>query len=138
MSVLDTLKKEHLLVRRYLDNIEVALDLMHKGGEVPEQFFNLAVDFSRNFMDKYHHFKEEYVIFLKLAEKKVELEISKSVKTWLAKKGYNPEYGARPLGRLIQKEISDQLSDEILFGQLVKGGKVNITLKKDKPFFQYV
>jgi hemerythrin-like domain-containing protein len=70
MSVLDTLKKEHLLVRRYLDNIEVALDLMHKGGEVPEQFFNLAVDFSRNFMDKYHHFKEEYVIFLKLAEKK--------------------------------------------------------------------
>lgn len=70
MSVLDTLKNEHLLVRRYLDNIEVALDLLHKGGEVPEQFFHLTVDFSRNFMDKYHHFKEEYVIFLKLAEKK--------------------------------------------------------------------
>ena len=45
MSVLDTLKNEHLLVRRYLDNIEVALDLLHKGGEVPEQFFHLAVDF---------------------------------------------------------------------------------------------
>jgi ATP-dependent Clp protease ATP-binding subunit ClpA len=74
----------------------------------------------------------------KLAEKKVELEISKSVKSWLAKKGYNPEYGARPLSRLIQKEISDQLSDEILFGHLAKGGKVKITLKKDQPSFQYL
>jgi len=70
MSVLDTLKNEHLLVRRYLDNIEVVLDLMQKGGEVPEKFFTLAVDFSKNFMDKYHHFKEEYVIFMKLAQKK--------------------------------------------------------------------
>ena len=74
---------------------------------------------------------------VKLVEKKVVLEVSNSVKAWLAKKGYNPEFGARPLGRLIQKEISDQLSDEILFGQLAKGGKVKITLKKDKPFFQY-
>ncbi|MBT4288589.1 MAG: AAA domain-containing protein, partial [Deltaproteobacteria bacterium] len=73
----------------------------------------------------------------KLTEKKVNLTISGSAKTWLAKKGYNPEYGARPLSRLIQKEISDQLSDEILFGQLVKGGKVNIRLKKDQLVFQY-
>jgi len=74
---------------------------------------------------------------VKLTEKKVELAISGSAKTWLAKKGYNPEYGARPLSRLIQKEISDQLSDEILFGQLVKGGKVTIKLKKDQLLFQY-
>ena len=70
MSVIDTLKEEHRLVRRFLDNIEVTLDLMDRGGEVPEQFFDLLIDFSKTFMDKYHHFKEEYIIFLKLAEKK--------------------------------------------------------------------
>ena len=40
------------------------------------------------------------------------------------KKGHDPRYGARPLTRLIQTEIKDILSDEILFGRLVKGGKV--------------
>lgn len=70
MSVIDTLIEEHHLVRRFLDNIEVTLDLMDKGGEVPKEFFDLIIDFSKKFMDKYHHFKEEYVIFLKLAEKK--------------------------------------------------------------------
>lgn len=70
MSVIDTIKDEHHLVRRFLDNIEVALDLMEQGGEVPEQFFGLLTDFSKKFMDKYHHFKEEYIFFLKLAEKK--------------------------------------------------------------------
>ena len=70
MSVIDTLTEEHHLVRRFLDNIEVALDLISKGEEIPERFFDLTVEFSKKFMDKYHHFKEEYIIFLKLAEKK--------------------------------------------------------------------
>ncbi len=70
MSVIDTLIEEHHLIRRYLDNIEVTLDLMNRGGEVPKEFFDLVISFTKKFMDKYHHFKEEYVIFLKLAEKK--------------------------------------------------------------------
>ncbi len=67
-----------------------------------------------------------------LKTKKVIFELTESAKTWLAKKGYSEEYGARPLARVIQQEIKDKLSDEILFGDLMKGGKVKITCKDDK------
>jgi len=72
-----------------------------------------------------------------LRVKKVVLELSKSAKKWLAKEGYSVDYGARPLARVIQKEIKDQLSDEILFGALVKGGKVTIDCKKNKLVQSY-
>jgi ATP-dependent Clp protease ATP-binding subunit ClpA len=55
----------------------------------------------------------------------------------LAKKGYDPQYGARPLARVIQTEIKDALSDEILFGRMQKGGEVGIDLKNDKLVFDY-
>ncbi|MCP4755631.1 MAG: ATP-dependent Clp protease ATP-binding subunit ClpA [Proteobacteria bacterium] len=67
-----------------------------------------------------------------LKSKKVVLELQKEAKAWLAKKGYSPEYGARPLARVIQKEIKDRLSDEILFGKLAKGGKVTIGCRDDQ------
>jgi len=67
-----------------------------------------------------------------LRAKKVVLELTKKARKWLAKKGYSAEYGARPLARVIQKEIKDQLSDEILFGGLARGGKVIIDCKDDK------
>jgi len=44
----------------------------------------------------------------------------------LAKKGYDPQYGARPLVRVIQTELKDVLADEILFGKLEKGGSVKL------------
>ncbi len=59
-----------------------------------------------------------------LVAKKVALTISPQARTWMAKKGHDPRYGARPLSRVIQTEIKDKLADEILFGQLEKGGKV--------------
>ena len=67
-----------------------------------------------------------------LRSKKVVLELTNSAKEWLAKKGHSPEYGARPLARVIQEDIKNQLSDEILFGNLSRGGTVKITSKKDK------
>jgi ATP-dependent Clp protease ATP-binding subunit ClpA len=67
-----------------------------------------------------------------LRSKKVVLELTNSAKEWLAKKGHSPEYGARPLARVIQEDIKNQLSDEILFGNLSRGGTVKITCKKDK------
>lgn len=67
-----------------------------------------------------------------LRVKKVVLELTKSAKKWLGKKGYSPDYGARPLSRVIQTEIKDQLSDEILFGALIRGGKVTIDCVNDK------
>jgi ATP-dependent Clp protease ATP-binding subunit ClpA len=72
-----------------------------------------------------------------LAAKKVSLTISDSVRTWLAKKGYDPENGARPLVRVIQTEIKDALADKILFGTIQKGGEVHIDLKDDKLVFEY-
>ena len=48
--------------------------------------------------------------------------------TWLAEKGYDPVYGARPLARVIQTDVRDPLTDEILFGKLEHGGTVTIDL----------
>jgi ATP-dependent Clp protease ATP-binding subunit ClpA len=52
-------------------------------------------------------------------------------------KGYDPVYGARPLGRLIQETIKDALSHELLFGRLRKGGEVTIGLKDDSLTFDF-
>ena len=72
-----------------------------------------------------------------LAVKKIALIISAPVRTWLAKKGYDPKFGARPLARVIQTGIKDALSDQILFGRMQKGGEVHIDLKDDKLVFNY-
>jgi ATP-dependent Clp protease ATP-binding subunit ClpA len=67
-----------------------------------------------------------------LAAKNVALELAPEVRVWLAKKGFDPAFGARPLGRLIQKEVKDRLADRILFGDLAAGGSVRIALKDDQ------
>lgn len=72
-----------------------------------------------------------------LARNKLNLTLSENARTWLAKKGYDPSYGARPLSRVIQTDIKDVLSDKILFGKLEKGGQVSVSVKDDKLAFQY-
>nr|WP_321466324.1 ATP-dependent Clp protease ATP-binding subunit ClpA [uncultured Desulfobulbus sp.] len=72
-----------------------------------------------------------------LASKKVEISLSPAARTWLAQEGYEPAFGARPLRRLIMKEIGDVLTEEILFGHLTKGGTVKIGRKNDKTTFSY-
>ncbi|MCK5339469.1 MAG: AAA family ATPase, partial [Desulfobulbaceae bacterium] len=72
-----------------------------------------------------------------LAEKKVTIKLSRTARSWLAAKGYDPDYGARPLRRLLMKEIGDVLSDEILFGELTKGGEARVGLKKKALTFSY-
>lgn len=67
-----------------------------------------------------------------LKEKKVVLEIEDEVISYLAEKGFDPVLGARPLQRLIQKELSDPMSEEVLFGKLMKGGKVRVLIDKNK------
>lgn len=59
-----------------------------------------------------------------LAEKKVRLTLSDEARSWLAGKGFDPAFGARPLQRLIREALEDQLAEEILFGKLAKGGDV--------------
>jgi len=70
MTALDKLKDDHKLIRRYLDNLYLAHDFLVERETVPASVFKKTLDFSKNFMNKYHHFREEYVLFLKLAEKK--------------------------------------------------------------------
>ncbi len=72
-----------------------------------------------------------------LAEKNVTLKYSKKARAFLAEKGYDPKFGARPLQRVIQKEIKDVLSDELLFGRLSKGGTVSIGYRNNKLTFRY-
>jgi ATP-dependent Clp protease ATP-binding subunit ClpA len=72
-----------------------------------------------------------------LAIKRVALTISPAVRTWLAEKGHDPAYGARPLGRVVQTEIKDKLADEILFGALQHGGHVSLDMADDQLTFNY-
>jgi ATP-dependent Clp protease ATP-binding subunit ClpA len=70
-----------------------------------------------------------------LASRKVTFEVSREAQEWLARKGFDAVYGARPMARLIQKEIKDPLADEILFGALKQGGRVEISLRDDQLHF---
>jgi ATP-dependent Clp protease ATP-binding subunit ClpA len=72
-----------------------------------------------------------------LIRKKVKIVLSEEARDWLAEKGYDARYGARPLGRLMQTEIKDALSEEVLFGKLRKGGTVRIDLKDGRLDFIY-
>jgi ATP-dependent Clp protease ATP-binding subunit ClpA len=73
----------------------------------------------------------------KLAVQKVTLGLTDQARTWLANHGYDPKFGARPLKRLIQTEVKDRLSDELLFGKLEKGGRVLVTVKNDAIAFTF-
>ncbi len=74
---------------------------------------------------------------LQLNEKKVFLHLTPKARKWLAQRGYDPIFGARPMARLIQTEIKRVLADEILFGKLQSGGKVEIDESDDKLTFSY-
>jgi len=72
-----------------------------------------------------------------LAERKVSLTLTDSARYDLARRGYDPVFGARPLGRLIENEIGNVLADEILFGRLSAGGRVRIACKAGRLDFSY-
>ena len=72
-----------------------------------------------------------------LSEKNISIQLSENAKKYLASKGYDKKYGARPLQRLIQKEIKECLAEEILFGKLKKGGLVKIDSKDEKIIFNF-
>jgi ATP-dependent Clp protease ATP-binding subunit ClpA len=73
---------------------------------------------------------EKFVLQLEaqLAERGVTFELSEAATLWLARKGYDENFGARPLGRVIQEHIKKPLADEILFGQLKSGGVVKVDI----------
>ena len=72
----------------------------------------------------------------RLAEKSIELELTPEAKEKLVEMGYDPEYGARPLRRVIRKELEEPLSEAILRGDIKEGEKVIVLLEKDKIKFK--
>lgn len=65
----------------------------------------------------------------RLKEKDLKLEYSEKVKNYLAEKGFDPDYGARPLKRVIQREILDSLAKNLLEGKFKEGAKIRINLE---------
>ncbi|MBS2025892.1 MAG: AAA family ATPase, partial [Deltaproteobacteria bacterium] len=68
-----------------------------------------------------------------LLEKKVDLTITPAARTWLAQRGFSPQFGARPMARLIQQAVKKPLAEKILFGELQAGGRVQADVVADKP-----
>jgi ATP-dependent Clp protease ATP-binding subunit ClpA len=83
---------------------------------------------------------EKFVMQLEaqLADRNVTIELSSAAKEWLAEKGYDPLYGARPLARVIQEHIKKPLAEELLFGRLARGGSVKVGLKDGKLDFEFI
>ncbi|KAA6187744.1 ATP-dependent Clp protease ATP-binding subunit ClpA [Thiohalocapsa marina] len=90
------------------------------------QFGSLAETTIASVVDKFIFELEQ-----QLADKKVALVVEPDAKAWIAEKGYDPKMGARPMARVIQNHIKKPLANELLFGDLVGGGKVTVTLGKD-------
>ena len=67
-----------------------------------------------------------------LIDKGINLEVSKTAKEWICEQGFDPLYGARPLRRVIQDNLEDQISDYLLSGKLKIGDTAYIKMQKDK------
>ena len=82
---------------------------------------------------------EKFILQLEaqLAEQRVAITLQPEARTWLATKGYDAVYGARPLARVVQSEVRNPLTDEILFGRLEYGGTVSIGLQDEALVFEY-
>lgn len=85
------------------------------------------------------HVVDKFIMELEgqLLDKAVTIEIDAAARRWLAEKGYDPNLGARPMARLIHEEIKKPLTDELLFGKLVNGGSVIITLENQQLHFEF-
>ena len=82
---------------------------------------------------------DKFVIELEaqLADRNVIIDLSEEARAWLAKKGYDPANGARPLARIIQEYIKKPLADELLFGKLAEGGAVVVKVEDNMLSFSF-
>ena len=118
-----------------------------KGKEAIEKMFSpefrnrldAMIVFNSLSMDIIERVVDKFIIELdhQLNERKVFLQLTVKARRWLAEKGYDPSFGARPMARLIQNEIKRVLADEILFGRLQSGGKVEVDENEGKLAFTY-
>jgi len=97
------------------------------------------VTFNPLSMDAMETIVEKFILQLEsqLSDRRVAIALSPAARAWLAKAGYDRRFGARPLARVIQKEVRDVLADQILFGALEHGGTVTIDAEDGKLTFVY-
>ena len=95
-------------------------------------FANLSPEIMSKVVDKFIMELEA-----QLSDRDVTITLTDQSREWLAKKGYDRRFGARPLARVIQEHIKKPLSEELLFGHLVKGGIVKVTAEGGKIAFEY-
>jgi ATP-dependent Clp protease ATP-binding subunit ClpA len=75
----------------------------------------------------------------KLQKKKVALDFNDEAVAWLATKGYDEAYGARPIRRLVEEKVKQPLADELLFGEMASsGGSIKVTVKDDALDFEFI
>ena len=86
-----------------------------------------------------HQVVDKFIVELQvqLDQKGVSLEVSQEARDWLAEKGYDRAMGARPMARVIQDNLKKPLANELLFGSLVDGGQVTVTLNKERNELEY-
>jgi hemerythrin-like domain-containing protein len=70
MKPLEILRNEHGLIRQFIDQMDAASRKIEEGRKPPREFFETAADFAKRFCDNFHHVKEEYMMFVRLAQKK--------------------------------------------------------------------
>ena len=89
--------------------------------------------------DTIGHVVSKFVLELEaqLEEKHVEIDVDERARAWLAKNGYDPAMGARPMARLIREKIKKALADEILFGKLAHGGAVEVSEEGGELVFHF-
>ena len=85
------------------------------------------------------HVVDKFILELEaqLEDRKVSIELDDAARRWLAKHGYEPAMGARPMARLIREKIKKPLADELLFGKLAEGGSVVVTEKDGELAFEF-
>jgi ATP-dependent Clp protease ATP-binding subunit ClpA len=83
---------------------------------------------------------EKFIMQLEtqLGDRQVEIEMSEAARAWLAEKGFDRLFGARPLARIIQEYVKKPLAEELLFGKLAKGGTVRVEVEDGKLSFVFV
>jgi ATP-dependent Clp protease ATP-binding subunit ClpA len=122
-------------------------DAKSRGKQAIERFFTPEF---RNRLDAIVSFKtlspevmetivDKFVMELEaqLRERKVAIDLKPEARAYLARKGFSPVYGARPLNRLVQTEVRNPLTDEILFGRLEHGGTVHVGHDGETLTFEY-
>ena len=118
-----------------------------KGKEAVEKMFSpefrnrldAMISFNSLSRENIERVVDKFIIELdqQLNDRKVFLSLTAAARRWFADRGYDPAFGARPMARLIQNEIKRVLADEILFGKLQYGGKVDVDESDGKLTFTY-